>query len=80
MSLNDILYEIGSSEVQSHGAWYYEISVASFNLIIANYNKFIFTVWITDKFLKLDGNNQWLSQLNYAEQVFDFSLNHWLLT
>lgn len=80
MSLNDILCEIGSLEVQSHGAWRYEISVANFNLIIANYNKFILTVWITGKFLKLDGNNQWLSQLNYVEQVFDFSLNHWLLT
>ena len=79
MSLNDILCEIGSLEVQSHGAWRYEIS-ANFNLIIASYNKFIFTVWITDNFLKLDGNNQWLSQLNYVEQVFDFSLNHWLLT
>lgn len=67
MFLNHILCEIDSLETQGHGARCYKISMADFNVLIANY-KFISTIRIIDKFHKIDHNYQRLSKLSYSEQ------------
>lgn len=65
--LNHILCEIDSLETQGHGTRCYKISMADFNLLIANY-KFISTIRIIDEFHKIDHNYQRLSKLSYSKQ------------